>query len=194
MTRILRIDSSPRGADSVSRRIADRAVARLGGEVTARDLAAAPPPLLTAEMVESYFTPPAERTDAQRAAIAPSDAVVAELMAADVIVVSAPIWNFGVPASLKAWADLAARVGVTFRYGPDGPVGLLEGKRAVIAVASGGTVAGSDADWATPWLRHFLGFLGIADVTVIAADALNRDDGTRTERAYAEAGGLPLAA
>lgn len=190
MTRILHIDSSGRLEASVSRAITARAVARLGGEVTRRDLAAQPPNLVTEEIIGAYFTPPAERSEAQRAAVAPSDAVVAELQAADVIVIGMPIYNFGPPAALKGWADMAARVGVTFRYGADGPEGLLEGKRAIVAVASGGTESGSEIDFATPWLRHFLGFLGIADVTVIAADQMNRDDGTKVAGAYAEVDGL----
>ena len=90
---------------------------------------------------------------------------------------------------------MAARVGVTFKYGPDGPKGLLEGKRAIVAVASGGTEVGSPIDYATPWLRHFLGFIGIEDVTVIAADQLGMESEDKTARAYEEADAVqPLAA
>ena len=195
MTRILRIDSSARHEASVSRALTDRIVARLGGDAAVRDLAETPPVLVTEEIVGAYFTPPEDRTEAQSAAVAPSDAVVAELQAADVIVIGMPVYNFGPPAALKGWADMAARVGVTFRYGPDGPKGLLEGKRAIVAVASGGTEVGSPIDYATPWLRHFLGFIGIKDVTVIAADQLNMESDDKTAAAYAEADDLaPLAA
>ncbi|PRY93545.1 FMN-dependent NADH-azoreductase [Hasllibacter halocynthiae] len=191
---ILRIDASARRADSVTRRLTGRIAARLGGKVIHRDLAARPPALVTEEMVAAYFAAPEERTEAQRAAIAPSDAVVAELRAADTIVIGMPIYNFGPPASLKAWADLAARVGVTFRYGASGPEGLLEGKRAIVAVASGGTQTGSEVDWATPWLRFFLGFIGIADVSVVTADQLNMGGEAKVEGAYAEIDALSPAA
>lgn len=195
MNRILRIDASPRDDDSVSRRIADRVVASLGGPVTRRDLTRDAPPHVTGEMVASYFTPPAERGEAQRAAIAASDEVVAELRAADVVVIATPIYNFGVPASLKAWADLAARVGETFRYGADGPEGLLKGKRAILVIASGGTGVDSGIDWATPWLRFFLGFIGIDDVTVLAADGLNAGAEEKIAAACERADALaPLAA
>ncbi len=195
MTRILRIDSSGRHEASVTRRIADRVVARLGGEAVVRDLAEEPPVLVTEEIIGAYFTPPAERTDAQRAAIAPSDAAVAELQAADVIVIGLPVYNFGPPAALKGWADMVARVGVTFRYADGGPEGLLQGKRAIVAVASGGTESGSAIDHATPWLRQFLGFLGIEDVTVIAADQLGMESEEKMARAYDAAEAVePLAA
>ncbi len=183
---ILRIDASARHDASVSRKLTDRIVARLGGEVIHRDLAETPPQLVTEEMIGSYFTPPADRSADQTAAIAASGAVVAELQAADTIVIGMPIYNFGVPAALKAWADLAARVGVTFQYSADGPKGLLEDKRAIIAVASGGTESGSDIDWATPWLKFFLGFLGITDVQVITADQLNVEAETKIEAAYSD--------
>ena len=192
---ILRIDASARHDESVSRKLTQRIVDRIGdADVTHRDLAATPPVLVTEEMIGAYFTAPDERTEAQRAAIAPSDEVVAELQAADTIVIGMPIYNFGVPASLKAWADLAARVGVTFSYGAEGPKGLLEGKRAVIAVASGGTESDSGIDWATPWMRFFLGFIGITDVTVVTADQLNEDAHTKIERAYEHIDALSVAA
>ena len=189
---ILRIDASGRRDGSVTRQIADRVVARLAGAgdtVTVRDLAVTPPVLVSDEIVRAYFTPAGERSEAQRGAVAPSDAVVDELKAADVIVIGTPIYNFGVPAALKGWADMAARAGETFRYGESGPEGLLTGKRAIVAVASGGTRAGSQIDWATPWLRFFLGFIGITDVTVMAADGTGSQDRT-AERAYAEADAL----
>ena len=89
--------------------------------------------------------------------------------------ISTPIYNFGIPASLKAWIDQIARAGLTFNYTPNGPVGLMEGKRAVIAIASGGTQVGSDIDWASSYLRHIMGFIGITDVEFVAADQLMVD-------------------
>ena len=88
-----------------------------------------------------------------------------------------PIYNFGVPATFKAWADLVARAGTTFKYTDNGPVGLLSGKKAYLAVASGGTPVGSEIDFMTPWLKFFLGFIGIQDVTVVAADGIMGGDG-----------------
>lgn len=86
--------------------------------------------------------------------------------------IATPIYNFAVPAALKAWIDLIARAGVTFKYTENGPVGLLTGKRAIIVLASGGTQSGSEIDFATPYLKHVLGFIGIHDVDIIAADQL----------------------
>ncbi|MFQ6547256.1 FMN-dependent NADH-azoreductase [Aestuariibius sp. 2305UL40-4] len=183
---ILRIDASARDAASVSRQLTDRITAKLGGDVIHRDLAETPPSFVTEEMIGAYFTPPADRSAAQDATLDASNAVVAELQKADTIVIGMPIYNFGVPAALKAWADLAARVGVTFQYSADGPKGLLDGKRAIIAVASGGTESGSEIDWATPWLKFFLGFLGITDVQVITADQLNMEAESKIEAAYDE--------
>ena len=97
---------------------------------------------------------------------------MAELQAADTIVIGTPIYNFTSPASLKAWMDLVARPRVTFHYTENGPEGLLSGKKAIIAVASGGVPIGSDMDFLTPHLRHFLGFIGITDVEFVTAKDL----------------------
>lgn len=172
---ILRIDASARTEASTSRKLVDRIVGRLGGDVVTRDIGTNPVPHVTDTWVAGTFTPPADRSDAHRDALALSDKLVAELQAADTIVISTPIYNFGVPAALKAWADHVARLGVTFQYTETGPKGLLEGKRAIIAVASGGTKVGSDIDFATPWLTFFLGFIGIHDVEIVAADGLMGD-------------------
>ncbi len=184
MSQVLHIDASARSDASISRKLSAKVADLLGDTTTRRDLSAQAPVLLTEDMVQSYFTAPDERTDAQKAVIAASDAVVAELQDADTLVIGMPIYNFGVPAALKAWADLAARVGVTFKYTDTGPVGLLEGKRAVIVVASGGTQAMSPIDFATPWLKHFLGFIGITDVRVVTADQLGMDADGKMELAY----------
>lgn len=168
---ILHIDSSARGQGSVTRQLTQDIVTRIGGNVVRRDLADGLP-FVTEDWVNANFTPADTRTLAQKETLAGSDALVAELQAADTVVIGLPIYNFGVPATLKAWIDQIARVGVTFSYTETGPKGLLEGKRAIIAVASGGTSADSDIDFATPYLRHALGFVGITDVTVIAADQL----------------------
>ncbi|MEM7643657.1 MAG: NAD(P)H-dependent oxidoreductase [Pseudomonadota bacterium] len=175
MTRILRIDASARHDASTSRKLADRLIERLGGDVTHRDLADPSLPHVDETWAGATFTPPADRSDDQKAALALSDALVAEVQDADILVISTPIYNFGVPAALKAWADQVGRVGVTFEYTENGPKGLLKGKRAIVAVASGGTKVGSDIDFATPWLKFYLGFIGITDVQIVAADGLMGD-------------------
>ena len=171
----LRIDASPRGQHSVSRDLADRIIDRLSPDhVVTRDVAGGLPPLSQA-WIDSNFTPADARTAEQRLQLAMSDGLVAELQAADTVVISLPIWNFGIPSMLKAWVDLVARVGLTFHYTENGPVGLLDGKRAILAVASGGTKAGSEIDFATTYLRHVLGFMGITAVEIVAADAMAVD-------------------
>lgn len=173
--RVLRIDSSARREGSMSRQVADALIERLAQtegplDLQVRDFATDAPRLVDTAWVEANFTPEEERGEAHRAALAESDALVAELMAADVLVIGVPIYNFAVPAALKAWVDLVARARVTFRYTENGPEGLLRGKRAYLAVASGGTAVGSGVDFATGYLRHMLGFLGIDDVEIVAAD------------------------
>lgn len=132
--------------------------------------------LLSEDAVSGIFREPEDRTEAQRAALFLSDAFVEELEAARAVVIGTPIYNFGPPASLKAWADLVARRGRTFRYGESGPVGLIENKPVHVAIASGGTRVGSDIDFLSGWLRHFLGFIGLHDVHVFDARRSSPDD------------------
>lgn len=172
---ILRIDASARRAGSITRRLSDTLIANLRARhgrtrVQVRDLARTPPPLLDADWIAASYTDPQARDADQRAALAVSDELVAELCAADVVVIGVPVYNFGVPAALKAWVDLVARARVTFRYTENGPEGLLTGKRAYLVMASGGVAIGSAADFATGYLRQLLGFLGITDVEIVAAD------------------------
>ncbi len=175
--KILHIDASARKDDSVTRKLSGQLVARLaenGSQVTYRDLGEGLP-FVDETKIAAYFTAADERTDEQREAIALSDTIVSELKRNDVLVIGVPIYNFSMPASFKAWADLAARVGETFRYTQNGAEGLLKNKKAYVVIASGGTRVDSSIDFLTPWLRHYLGFIGIKDVTVISADALNQD-------------------
>lgn len=172
MARILRIDASARTDGSVSRDLTDRLVQRLAGasgEVTIRDLAETAPDFVDADWVGANFTAPEDRSQAQRRTLADSERLVQELEAADHIVIGAPIYNFSVPAVLKAWIDQVARARRTFVYTQTGPKGLLDNKTAWLVVASGGTPVDSEIDFATPYLRHILGFLGISDVRVIDA-------------------------
>ena len=173
---ILRIDSSANTTSSVTRGLTDRIIAQLGdSDVTVRDLALEPLPQITETWAIARATPETDRTPEQSEALVESDKLVAELLAADTIVIGAPIYNFGVPAGLKAWIDLVARAGVTFRYTEEGPVGLLTGKRTIVVVASGGTEAGSNYDFATGFLKHVLGFIGLTDVEFVTADKLALD-------------------
>ncbi len=193
--RVLRIDASARRDDSVTRRLGDLLLERLAQsrelEVTARDVAQGLP-FVHGDWVAANFTDPGERTEAQRETLALSDALVAELRAADVVVLGAPVYNFGIPASLKAWIDLVARARETFRYTPEGPVGLLEGRKAYVLVATGGTQVGSDIDFATPYLRHVLGFLGIHDVEIVAVDRLTARGDDAVDEAADAITRLPL--
>jgi len=151
--------------------------------------------LITEDWIGANFTPADQRSDEQRQILALSDSLVDEIARADTLVIGLPIYNFSVPASFKAWIDLVARVGLTFAYTETGPKGLLTGKRAIIAVASGGTTVGSDADFATGYVRHVLGFIGITDVTLIAADAMDelRDINRSRKKIGASAKRLPTA-
>ncbi|MEE4301696.1 MAG: NAD(P)H-dependent oxidoreductase [Pseudomonadales bacterium] len=168
---ILHVTASARQEASLTRRISAALVGQLGASnVVHRDVAQQTPGLVDDAWVAANFTAPEARDEAMQARLAESDALVDELAAADVLVISAPIYNFGIPAALKAWIDMVGRVGRTFRYTSDGPVGLLEGKRAILVTASGGTGIGSDIDFATPYLRHFLAFVGIDDVEIVAAE------------------------
>ena len=174
MTRILHIDASARREGSITREIGAELVAALaasgGAQVTRRDLAVEAPGFVDGAWVAANFTAPDDRDAAGRQRLAGSDALVDELMDADVLVLGAPIYNFGVPAVLKAWIDQIARVHRTFRYTAEGPKGLLERKKAYVVVASGGTQVGSEIDFATPYLRHVLGFVGITDVEFVSAE------------------------
>ena len=177
MSNILYITASIRSdADSVSRSlgqsIVDGLAAKTGASVTTRDLAANDLPFVSAERFAANLTPAAERTPEQAELAAIADTLIAELQAADTIVIASPVYNFGPPATLKAWADLVARAGTTFRYTANGPEGLLKGKKAYLAIATGGTPVGSDFDFMSRWLTFFLGFLGISDVQIIAADGI----------------------
>lgn len=172
---ILRIDGSMRRTGSISRQLTDEVIDHLlaetpGANIHVRDLAN-PLPHVTEDWISANFTDPDQRTETQKQTLAQSDALVEELEAADTIVIGLPIYNFGVPAAVKAWIDLIARAKRTFRYTEAGPEGLLTGKKAYVVVASGGTGMGTEIDFATDYLKFALGFVGIRDVRVIDASA-----------------------
>jgi FMN-dependent NADH-azoreductase len=140
--------------------------------VVVRDLAADPIPHLDAARFQAFSTPAKDRTPTQQAAVAQSDTLIAELRSADVIVLGLPMYNFGIPSTLKAYFDHIARVGVTFEYTAEGPHGLLTGKQAYVLATRGGRYQGTPMDTQSDYVRHFLGFLGIQDVEFVYAEGL----------------------
>ena len=175
---ILQINASIRHEGANSTRIADAIVGRLqsahpDAKLSRRDLSANPPAVLDNAALGALFTAPEQRTPAQAARVALDDALIAEIQAADRIVLGVPMYNFGIPVQLKSWLDAIARNGVTFRYTANGPEGLLKGKKVYVAFARGGRYRGTEADTQTPYLKTILGFLGITDVHFIYAEGLN---------------------
>lgn len=177
MSRILYVSSSPRGTSSYSNQVAITLIAELRqinpkATVTVRDLAQDPIPHVDADFVVATRSAEGPRNETQRAILAHSDALVDELLAADVIVIAAPMINFTVSTTLKSWFDYIARARRTFSYSEAGPKGLVIGKRVIVVSASGGIYSGENAalDFQIPWLRSMLGFLGMTDVEVIRVE------------------------
>ncbi|SMG01161.1 FMN-dependent NADH-azoreductase [Burkholderia singularis] len=178
MTTILQINSAARSQGAQSTLLADELTAKLqqsnpGAQVTLRNLQADPLPHLDDAVLGAFFTPADKRSAEQNAIVAKSDALVAELQAADVIVIGAPLYNFGISSQLKTYFDWIARAGVTFRYTANGPEGLVTGKKVYVVSARGGKYTGTPNDSQTPYLKTFLGFLGMTDVQFIFAEGLN---------------------
>lgn len=174
---ILQINASARREGANSTRIADAIVARLqaanpGARLTLRDLAVTPQPVLDEAALGALFTPADQRTEEQAARVALDDALIAEVQAADAIVLGVPMYNFGTPVQLKAWIDAIARAGVTFRYTESGPQGLVTGKKAYVALARGGMYRGTPADTQVPYLKSVLGFLGMTNIEFVYAEGL----------------------
>lgn len=189
-TTVLRIDSSAQKSGSSSRALTEALIAKLAPETVIHRDVADGIDFVTQEWVHANFTDQEERTEEQHAVLAPSDALVEEVIAADILVIGAPIYNFGIPASLKAWIDMIARARKTFQYTANGPEGLLTGKKAYVLVASGGTEVGSEIDFASGYLKHVLGFIGITDVTIIAADQQMMRGQEPIDRALAQVAAL----
>lgn len=179
MTKVLKIDASGRTDGSVSRDMSDRIAQRFanGGKIVSRDLNDHLP-FIDENWIGANFTPAEKRTEAQKQTLALSDRLIEELRAADTLVIGTPVYNFGIPATLKAWVDQIARAGVTFRYTEDGPEGLLKGKKAVVAFASGGVPMGAAMDHVTPYLKTVLGFVGITEVEFLDIEAVDARFGT----------------
>ena len=175
---------------SVSRLLADEVVSLLGANKTGmnvitRDLAAGVG-IVNAAWIEAERTFEENRTPDQWALLSQSDALVSELQSADDLVIATPIYNFSVPAALKAWIDLICRDNITFVYENDRPRGLLANKRATVIITSGGTIAETDVDYASGYIRHIMEFIGILDVSVIDVTGLAKNRREVIDRARAE--------
>ena len=190
---ILRIDASMRKNGSYSRTLGHRLIAQLKSQtslnVKERDLADGIP-FINEAWINANFTGVAERTAEQRSVLSYSDALISELKNADILVIGLPIYNFHVPAAFKAWIDQVARAKVTFRYGDNGPVGLLEDKKAYVILSSGGTQLGSDIDYVSDYIHHILGFIGINDVTIIDSSGIGRNEAKIIADAHAVIEGI----
>lgn len=184
MKKLLQIKASLFSGAGQSSRLADDFVAACRArhpeaELTVRDLASEPIPHLDAERFQAFIADPSQRTPQQAEIVDYSDGLIRELREADVVVLGLPMYNFGVPSTLKAYFDHIARAGVTFRYTANGPEGLLQGKRVYVLAARGGLYAGTPLDSQTGYVRDFFGFLGMQDVEFVYAEGLSIDEASR---------------
>ncbi len=192
MTTLLQINTSlfgERGNSSqLTRRFIERwQAAHPDGRVVVRDLQGDPLPHLDAERAGALFGKPEGRTPEQQAIVDLSDALIAELKAADVVVIGLPLYNFGIPSTLKTWFDHIARAGVSFRYTANGPEGLIGDRKVYVMAARGGFYQGTPADTQTPYVKNFLNLLGIKDIEFVYAEGLNVSSEAK-ERAMQNAG------
>jgi len=183
MPTLLHLDASPRGDYSISRQLSAAAVAAWkdkhpGGKVIVRDLTKTKMTFVDLDWIMGAFSPPDQVTDDHKNALAISDTLIAELLEADEIVMGTPMYNFTIPAVVKAWIDHVVRAGKTFSYGSAGPEGLAKGRKMLVTVASGGSydkASGMEAyNYETPYLRQILGFIGITDLTFVHAGGTMR--------------------
>ena len=188
MKSILNITSSISGENSYSIKLADAIITRIqsvypGSVVKTYDLAKNPLPHLEAAHFNAFQVPAELRTAEQQGAAHYSDTAIADLMAADFVVIGVPLYNFNIPSTLKAWLDHIVRAGITFSYGEQGPIGLVSGKKVFLAVASGGIYSEgpmSAYDSSVPFLKNLLGFLGMTDVTTFRAEGVKMPQGPET--------------
>lgn len=178
MAKLLQINSSLFGDYGNSTTLANEFVERWKavnptGDVTVRDFAKEEVPHLDSKRVQALFSPVEGRTAEQQAVLDYSDKIIAEIQGADVIVIGVPLYNFGVPSTLKAYFDHIARAGVTFKYTETGPVGMLNDKPVYVIATRGGVHQGQPSDTQTQFLKNFLGFVGLKDVHFIYAEGLN---------------------
>ncbi len=187
--KVLEISAGARSEGSISRQLTADLISALDSrhsniEIARRDLSDGLP-FIDEAWVAANFTPEEDRTGQHRQDLAYSDTLVAELKDADVLVIGAPIYNFSLPATLKAWIDMIARARLTFHYTENGPEGLLRNKKAYVVVPSGGVPVGSPMDFSTPYLRHALAFVGISDVEFIGAQGADRGNDEALDSARA---------
>ena len=187
---ILRLDASANPAESDSQKLGDHLIRQLkqanpGVETRNRNLNQ-DLSFIDSNWIAANFTAKEERSDDQSARLEFSDQLIAELNWADHIVLTTPMYNFGVPSTLKAWIDLICRAGITFRYGANGPEGLLKGKRVDIVITTGGAPLGSPVDFVSGYLKQVFAFIGIDDVNIIGADQMNVAAQTSFARATAQ--------
>ena len=183
MKTLLKIQASLFGSQGQSSQLADRFVESWlaknpGGRVITRDVSGDAIPHLTAERFQSFSSKAEDRTREQQAAVELSDALIDELRSADAIVFAVPMYNFSVPSTLRAYFDHVARAGVTFRYNATGPEGLIKGKQAYVFITRAG-IYSAETDTQTPYLKQFLGFIGITDVEFVYAEGLAYGDEVR---------------
>ena len=195
MKTLLQLNSSLFSANGQSSRLADDFTAVQKAlnpnlRVVVRDLAKEPVPHLTAERFQAFLANPAERTPEQAEVVGYSDALIEELRRADTIVIGLPMYNFGLPSTLKAYFDHIARAGVTFAYTAKGPVGLLGGKKVFVFAARGGVYAGTPADTQSAYVRDFLAFLGMTEVEFVYAEGLAMGDAARNAALEAAQGSI----
>jgi FMN-dependent NADH-azoreductase len=183
MPTLLHIDASPRGDFSISRQLSSAAVnlwkrKNPQGRIIKRDLTKTDMTFVDLDWILGSFNAPDQQTESHKSALAISDQLISEVLEADEIIIGTPMYNFAVPAVLKAWIDHIVRAGKTFRYTASGAEGLAKGRKVLVTVASGGTydeASGLAAyDYEVPYLRHILGFIGITDVTVVHAGGTTR--------------------
>ena len=175
--KILQINSSARAESSHSTRLANALAERLRAaqpqaEFSVRDLGRTPHPMLDEVALQALFSPAEQRTPEQAARVALDDALIAEIQAADVVVLGVPMYNFGIPSQLKNWIDAISRAQVTFRYTANGPEGLLTGKKVYVALTRGGLYRNTPNDTQMPYLKSFFSFLGMTDVQFVYAEGL----------------------
>jgi FMN-dependent NADH-azoreductase len=181
MNQILIVESSPRGAESASRKLTRKVRERLevqypGAKVVVRDLTKDKLPHLDQPTLQAISTKDPAEAESLKEALRLSDLLTEELLASDLLVIASPMWNFGIPSSLKAWIDHVVRAGKTFNYAGAGVEGLAKGKKAILVLASGGVFSeGPWKPWDTvePYLRQILGFIGIDDVQTVRAEGMN---------------------
>ena len=177
---IYHLDASSRLENSTTRKfsklIVDTLIEKQDQKVTYRDIGKADGLKFVDNVVVSgLFTPEQDRTAEQKESLSPSDRVIQEAEENETWVIGLPIYNFSMPATFKTWADMLARARKTFQYTENGPIGLLKNKKVYAVIASGGTAIDSDIDFCTPWLRQYMKFLGIEDLTIIHADQFSQE-------------------